>query len=197
MKSLTVNARTWLAIRFAALPLVTIAPFFFVKDIGATCRNFLAPEYSITTHRPTGHLVQTGVLHIIGPPAFFGALFLLSILTFLAVSLVQMGPKRYHLRRQFLNQQAGVSIVSALATIPLYIVMYQNSQWKHVPNWSCGSDGILRGTVPAGAHFGFGMAPIVFAIFAMVYILTALAPYTLLQNNKKRVGGQKTGELFQ
>lgn len=108
-----------------------------------------------------------------------------------------MGPQRYHLRKQFVNQQLGFSVASILITVPIYLFLYQNSQWQHVPNWSCGSDGILRGSgIPAGTHFGFGLAPIVFAIFVLVYLGTACAPYLLLANNKKRVGGQKKHTLF-
>lgn len=69
------SARTWLAIRFAALPFIAIVPFFTSKTVRAACKNMLTPEYSFSTHQPTGKMAHTAALHIDGPPAFFGALF--------------------------------------------------------------------------------------------------------------------------
>ncbi len=185
MKNLKLSEKTWLWLRFAALPLMVLVPFFLVKWWDDTAHCFAYAE---------GDSFVQG-LNMGNGPKIFGVLLWIVIGLFLLISFVRAGSKRYRPRHALAKRQLFVSAASLAVTLPIYAVMYHFSQWRYPPSWWCDEQNQLHGD-PPGGHFGLGLAPELVSVVVLLYILAPAIAYCLTRNTDHRVGGQKKKELF-
>lgn len=172
----------WLGMRFAVLPALLIPPFWLTKYMTAKC--FKSSVSTIHLVGPSQKVMETG-LHSSSNPKYFGILLWTLLISFLIVSFLQIGPKKYRLRFDHAKQQIAVAVVSTCVTLPVYAYMNRWSQYRFPPNWSCGADGILRGGLNAQARFGLGLAPIVAVVIVALYLS---APLTALLVTRPKSG---------
>jgi len=170
-EDLSTKNKIWLALRFVALPMILLLPFFLMKFTGASCfGSEIFSGGNGSTNVATGLKASTG-------PVFFEVLSWLVIVVFLVLSFLQIGVKKYRLRLQYAKQQFLAALASIIITVPLYIFMYTKSQLMYPPSWYCDSQLHLHGSLSSQAQFGLGMAPVAAAIFVVIYLI---APLTTL-----------------
>jgi hypothetical protein len=147
------------ALRFIALPIAVLTPFWLVGSNAAICM-------------PGGVGVEV-------VDRFPYLEFLIPVFTvgFLIASFIQIGRKKYRQRYKRALTHFKAAIISSLLTVMLYTMLYSVSQRAHSPVWSCGADGKLIGGVPDEALVGIGIGPVTVGVLVVVYLL---APLTML-----------------
>lgn len=161
----------WLGLRFVALPAILIPPFWLIKYTTEKCFTAMLPNGS-RIHPGEKSLATVG--QATSNPKYFGMLLSVLLIGFLLVSFLQVGSKKYRLRYVRAKQQLLVAVVSVMVTVPIYAFMHRWSQYQFPPNWSCGPDGMLHGSLNAHARFGLGLAPVAVVVMVVIYLLAPL-----------------------
>ena len=179
----------WLGLRFLVLPLFLVAPFWLIKYTSAHCYTALLP-----THNPLhpAEKVLTGVMQVNSNPHYYGWLLFAIFLTFMIVSFLQVGRKKYRLRFGRARQQLIVALLSVLVTLPFYIYLYGRSQNKYPPNWWCQESAkvgtnLLHGGLNTHAHVGLGIAPVLAIVITLVYLVAPLTALLVTRPSSKKL----------
>lgn len=181
----TINKdKLWLGIRFVALPTVLLTPFWLVKYTTARCYSAIVPYSDI----PGDHRTTTaGILQTASNPKYFGVLLWVIIVGFLIASFLQVGTKKYRLRYLRAKQQLMVAAASAVLSGIAYAILYQSSQWKYPPNWSCNAHYMLHGSLSDKAHVGLGLAPIVAIVVIALYLIAPLTALVITRPGSRKL----------
>ncbi len=185
MTTKEINKNTiWLGIRFVALPTVLLIPFWLVKYTTAKCYSAIVPLSDI----PGDHRTTTaGIMQTASNPKYFGVLLWIIIIGFLVASFLQVGTKNYRSRYVRAKQQLMVATVSAALSGIVYAILYQSSQWKYPPSWSCDAHNMLHGSLSDRAHVGLGLAPIVAIIVIVLYLVAPLTALLVTRPNSRKL----------
>lgn len=159
-------------LRFLALPIAILAPFWLISFTGAKCLHV------VSSYVANGHqTISLGELELRGNAVYLQLMLLALFTCFLLISFIRIGHKKYRLRYQLARTHFVAAACSAFVSVIAYVPLHNISQRKYPPTWSCDANNVLSGGLSDKAHVGLGLDSITVTVMVFIYLL---APLTML-----------------